>query len=281
MSPSMPTTSLIAVIAARAVLEAGLLDDQVERAGHLLADGAHRQVDAGHEHHGLEAGERVARGVGVHRGDRPVVAGVHRLEHVERGAVTDLTDDDAVGAHTQRVLHQVADLDLAATLDVRRARLEPQHVLLVQLELGGVLDGDDALVLGDERRDDVEGGRLARAGTTGDDDVPAPDDAGLEEVAHRRRDGAEGDQVGVGERVLRELADGEHRAVERHGPDDGVDARAVGQPGVDQRARLVDAAADATDDLVDDAAQVRLVGEPGVDRVDLARPLDVARSRAR
>ena len=41
---------------AGAVLEAGLLDDQVERAGHLLADGAHGQVDAGHEHHGLEAG---------------------------------------------------------------------------------------------------------------------------------------------------------------------------------------------------------------------------------
>src|SRR5688500_5410163 len=35
--------------AARAVLEAGLLDDEVERPGDLLADGAHGQVDAGHE----------------------------------------------------------------------------------------------------------------------------------------------------------------------------------------------------------------------------------------
>ena len=131
---------------ARAVLEARLVHDQVDRGGDLLADRADRQVHAGHQHHGLEAGERVARAVGVHRADRAVVAGVHRLQHVERRGVADLADDDAVGAHAQRVADQVADRDLALALDVRRARLEPDHVVLVQLELGGVLDGDDALV---------------------------------------------------------------------------------------------------------------------------------------
>ena len=100
-SDSMPTTSVIGDDAARAVLESRLLDDEVDGAGDLLADGPHGQVDAGHEHHRLEAGEAVARGVGVHGRDGAVVAGVHGLEHVERGAVTDLTDDDAVGAHTQ------------------------------------------------------------------------------------------------------------------------------------------------------------------------------------
>ena len=69
------------------------------------------------------------------------------------------------------------------------------------------------------------------------------------------------DQVRVGERVRRELSDGQHRAVERHRRDHGVDPGAVGQAGVDQRAGLVDAPADAADDLVDDAAQVRLVAE--------------------
>ena len=267
--------------AARAVLEAGLLHDEVEGAGDLLADGAHGQVDAGHQHHGLEAGQGVARGVGVHGRDRPVVAGVHGLEHVERGTVADLTDDDPVGPHTQRVLDQVADVDLAATLDVRRAGLQAQHVLLVQLELGGVLDGDDALVGGDERRDDVERGRLAGAGTAGDDDVAAAEHAGPQEVAHGRREGAEGDQVGVGERVLGELADGEHRAVERDGRDDGVDAGAVGQAGVDQRAGLVDATADPADDLVDDAPQVRLAGELGRRRGRACRPARRRSSRGR
>ena len=74
------------------------------------------------------------------------MTGVHGLEHVEGLAATDLTDDDAVGTHTQRVAHQVADLDLALALDVGRAGFERQHVVLVELELLGVLDGDDALV---------------------------------------------------------------------------------------------------------------------------------------
>ena len=73
--------------------------------------------------------------------------------------------------------------------------------------------------------------------------------------------GAEGDQVlhlvGVGG----ELADGEHRAVHRQRRDDGVDAGAVGEAGVDHGRALVDAAADATDDAVDDLAVGEVVGE--------------------
>ena len=38
-------------------------------------------------------------------------------------------------------------LDRALAFDVGRPRFEPDHVLLVQLQLGGVLDGRDALVL--------------------------------------------------------------------------------------------------------------------------------------
>ena len=58
-----------------------------------------------------------------------------------------LADDDAVGAHAQRVAHQVALRDLAAALEVRRPRLEPHHVRLLQLQFGRVLDGDDALAV--------------------------------------------------------------------------------------------------------------------------------------
>ena len=165
---------------------------------------------------------RASRGrVGVHGRDRAVVAGVHRLQHVERGGVTDLTDDDAVGAHAQRVLDQVADRDRALALDVRRARLEPQHVVLAQLELGGVLDGDDALVVGDERRQHVERRRLAGAGAAGDQDVePAParrPRGGSADTGVRR---AEVDQVLDRVGVLGELSDRQHRPVERQRRDD-------------------------------------------------------------
>ena len=74
----------------------------------------------------------------------------------------DLTDDDPVRPHTEAVADELADGDRAATLDVRRARLESKHVLLVELELSGILDGDDALVLRDEGAEDVERRRLAR-----------------------------------------------------------------------------------------------------------------------
>src|SRR6186997_1595261 len=52
------------------VLEAALLDDEIDRRGDLLADGPQGQVDAGHEDHRLEARQHVARAVGV--------AGAHR-----------------------------------------------------------------------------------------------------------------------------------------------------------------------------------------------------------
>ena len=62
-----------------------------------------------------------------------------------RLGAADLAEDDAVGAHTQRVLHEVAHVDFADALEVGRARLQADHVRLLELQFGGVLDGDDAL----------------------------------------------------------------------------------------------------------------------------------------
>src|SRR6266550_4819539 len=79
-------------------------------------------------------------------------------------------DHDAVRAHAQRVAHEVADRDLALALDVRRARLERDDVRLLELELGGVLDGDDPLLERDEPGQRVEERRLARARPARDHD---------------------------------------------------------------------------------------------------------------
>ena len=107
------------------------MDDQVERRRDLLPDRPHRQVEPGHQHHRLDTRERVARRVRVDRRERAVVAGVHRLEHVERLGAAHLADDDPVGPHAERVADELADRDLALALDVLRARLEPEHVALV------------------------------------------------------------------------------------------------------------------------------------------------------
>ena len=61
------------------------------------------QIAARHRDH-VEAGQRIARGVGVDRAHGAVMAGVHGLQHVDGLAAADLTEDDAVGPHTKGVL---------------------------------------------------------------------------------------------------------------------------------------------------------------------------------
>jgi hypothetical protein len=228
---------------AGAVPQARLVHDELDAGGDLLADGPHRQVDAGHQHHGLEPGEGVARRVRVHGRDGPVVAGVHRLEHVERLAAADLTDDDAVGPHAQRVADEVADRDLAPALDVRRAVLEADDVGLLELELGRVLDRDDALVAGDEPDSAFSVVVLPAP-------VPPETRMFMRPSTHARGrnaaggPGPEGDEVRHRVRVRGELPDREHRPVDRDRRDDRVDAGAVGQAGVDVGLRLVDPTAD-------------------------------------
>ena len=138
------------------------LDDQVESARDLLPDRCERHVDAGCEHKRLQAVQALARRVRVDRGERALVTGVHRLEHVHRLRASDLADDDAVGPHAQRVPDELADAHLALALDVRRAGLEADDVPLLEPELGRVLDRDDPLATRHERGQVVEQRRLAR-----------------------------------------------------------------------------------------------------------------------
>src|ERR1051326_6203862 len=58
---------------------------------------------------------------------------------------------------------------LPLALDVRRPGLQPTDVRLLQLQLGGVLDGDQALLLRDEGGERVEHRGLAGAGAAGND----------------------------------------------------------------------------------------------------------------
>ena len=82
------------------------------------------------------------------------------------------------GRMRSAVAHQVADRDLALALDVGRPRLERDHVRLLQLQLGRLLDRDDPLALEDRRRHRVEQRGLAGAGAARDHDVePRPDEA--------------------------------------------------------------------------------------------------------
>ena len=131
---------------ARAVAQPVRLDDDADRGGDLRPRRLGGQVHAGHRDHAFEPRQRVARRVGMHRGHRAFVAGVHRLQHVERLGTARLAQDDAVGPHAQRVAHQRALRHFAAPLDVRRPGLQAHDVRLLQLQLGRILDRHDPLV---------------------------------------------------------------------------------------------------------------------------------------
>ena len=149
----------------RTVRHARDVDHDLERGNDLLADGLVRKVVTRHEHEVLESMERVPRPVGVERGERSVVPRVHGLEHVQHLVPSDLTDHDPVGPHAERVPNQLALRDRSLPLDVGGPRLQAHHVRLLELELRGILDGDDALAVGDVPGKDVQQGGLTCAGT--------------------------------------------------------------------------------------------------------------------
>ena len=75
------------------------------------------------------------------------MTGIHRLKHIESLSSAYLTDDDALGSHTKRRLDKIADGDLSRTGGVCVTRLKADKIIDSRdLELGGVLDGDNALI---------------------------------------------------------------------------------------------------------------------------------------
>src|SRR5437667_186410 len=100
--------------------------------------------------------------------------------------------------------------------------------------LGGVLDCDNALVLGNVGGEHVEQRRLAGARTAADQNVQPRLYASLQQLQHALGHGHLTDQVLTLELVPAKTADGEQRAVHGHRRNSGVDARSVGQTRVHQ-----------------------------------------------
>ena len=204
----------------------------------------------------------------------PVVAGVHCLQHVEGLGAAHLTDQDPVGPHPEAVAQKLPDGELALALNVGRPVLERDHMRVVDLQLGRVLDRDHSLVVRNETRDHVQSRRLARAGSTGDQDVHAAEHGGLEELGHRGAEAALAGQVFHAQHGVLELPDRQGGAVNGRGPDDRVDAAAVRKPRVDHGVQAVDVTPGGRDHAPDRLQQLVLVLEPHVGLRQDAAPLD-------
>ena len=181
-----------------------------------------------------------------------------------------LTDDEPIGSHAQRGAHELAHAHRAGAFGVGRSGLEPHDVRLVEPQLGGLLDRDDPL--------DRDRSRCASAfahvvlpalGRARHHDVPPrahdrfeqPDRRGIEP------------EVGERDRTRREPANGEARAVGRERRQHRVEARTVGEAGVDHRRRAIEAQPERRDHPLGDAHD-RVGVDLALDRLDAAGALD-------
>src|SRR5260370_31860181 len=156
---------------ARTICETGHLNDKIDCRSDLLAHRPVRESHPRHLDHRLKTGEGVSGCVGVDRGERSVVTGVHSLKHIDSLATADLANNNAVGAHAQRVADQIALRDLTAAFDVVRTSLQTHHVRLLHLELCRVFDRYYALISRNKGGQSVQQSSFTCARASRDDDV--------------------------------------------------------------------------------------------------------------
>ena len=153
---------------------------------------------------------------------------------------------------------------------------QSNHMILCELQFSRVFDRHDAFIGWNEAGEDIEQRRLARTGSTRDDDVELGQHADLEEVGdglgeclqNRTRSG--GSQAAAAE-----FTNGDARPLHRHRPDDRVDARAIRQPRIDQRVVGIDVPSQRRDDPLDDPANMRVILEFDVRLDHFAAALDI------
>ena len=112
----------------RPIRQTRRLDDHMQRTTDDLVQRIRWELSTSHGDHGHETLQRIFGRVCVKRAHRPFMTGVHRLQHIERFSTADLADHNSVRAHSQCVLHQVANGDLAAPFHIGRPALQAHRV---------------------------------------------------------------------------------------------------------------------------------------------------------
>ena len=246
---------------ARAALQAVGLDDQVDGAGDLLPHGLQRQLEAGHHDHRFETGDGVARRVGVQRGQRAFVAGVHGLQHVERfgprhspmmmrsGRIRRALRTRSVAVIAPLPSMFGGRVSSRTTWSCCNCNSAASSIVTMRSSFGMKLDSVlSSVVLPEPVPPEMMmfSRALMRA---------------FQQHHHLGREGLVVEQVFQLERIGAEAANGDRGAVQGQRRNDRVHAGAVRQAGVDHRADFVDAAADLRHDAVDDLHQVLVVAE--------------------
>ncbi len=246
---------------AATVSQPAQMDDHAHRArgerGHRAEGQAGQSTERG------KAGRHVGGTVRVHRGGAALMAGVQSDEQLDHLGAAELADDQPVRTHPQRLTHQLAQRDGARAFDVGGAGHQPHRVRVVEHDLGGVLDDHEPLGRRHQPEQRTEQRRLARTRAAGDDErEPRLHDRG------KHLGNVVGHAAARGERVQRERLTRQHpqrqgrrRAQRRQ---HGMQARAVGEGGVDERLRVVESSAGRRGKALREPPHRGVVGEADV-----------------
>ena len=236
------------------------MDHQVQGPRDLTPDRGQRELRSA-EGHRFETGEHVPRTVGMSGGKRTVVSGVHRLEHIQRLTAAHLAHDDPVRIHAETGPDQVRNGNCAFTLRVGAARFQPHQIPDVgELQLRGILDGDDAFFVRDKRRKGIQKCGLTGIGPSADKDVVAGLHQLLKEGGGFRGDGAVADELfhrdGIGE-----FPDRNDRSAQRDRRKHNVDPASVLQARVRDGGGYIDDPVHTAHDLLDHVFQLLVASE--------------------
>jgi hypothetical protein len=164
------------------------------------ADAAVWQTDVRGQHAMGEPRQRLLSRVRVDRAEASEVAGIERLQQVERLGTTHLSDEDSIGPVTEGRPQQVGNRDgrqgrLVTQRRLRAPRFEAHPIWLVDCDLGCFLDQHDAVAIRNGRRERVQQRRLARASATRNQDVVSGVHGRTKVSCNGQRERADRDQV--------------------------------------------------------------------------------------
>jgi hypothetical protein len=77
--------------------------------------------------------------------------GIHRLEHIQGFFAANLSNDDSIRTHPEAVPDKIPLKDPTLALDIGRTCLQPDHMLLLELKLGRVLNRNNSFISGNVR----------------------------------------------------------------------------------------------------------------------------------
>ena len=213
------------------------MDDGIQRTDGL---GGHRGlIEPSESSERRQASGDIRRGVGVQCRPTTLMPGVERGEHITHLGSAALPQDDAIGPHAQRRAHKRAHGHGPDPLDIVAALLKMEDMRMVRTQLGGLLNAHNALGGAHQTEESGQEGRLSGTGGPGDE-------AGGPRLNKRRqhriqagRDRTRFDELAQGEGAAPFGTQADKRAVGRQGRQNGVEAGAVGQGGIDHGTGVV------------------------------------------